>query len=203
MNPVLSRSPCWYAVLRFNRLLVWCFFFSGNRSRSRFKCQRSSFIINEILLSIKLNYYVAHFRHLARAGVVDERKPKQVERKSSQLFNSLSRPLDKFLSFSSTVILPFWHLYRWTAVIYCLSVCVFIVWKEELERRIYWRGISDVPLVLITYTDTHKNKRLWSCWHLVEIRILYPTRILINRHFWRFILFILHYEVGAMAATAT
>lgn len=140
MDPLLSRS----SPDLFFRLM---FFLSGNRSRSRFKCQRSSFIINEILLH-QTELCCSFETSRASRGCGGTKAKNKFERKSSQLFNSLSlgRPaLDIYILFPQ---LPFWFWHLEMNGRHLLSVCLCVYSlkgriraQNWLERNI-WRSIS-------------------------------------------------------------
>jgi hypothetical protein len=139
MDPLLSRSPWSFF------FFVWCFFLREIEVVlvSNAKDRRS---LSTRFFSIKLNY-VAHLRHLARAGVVAERKPKQVWEKIKPAIQlSLSRPaLDIYILFPQ---LPFWFWHLEMNGRHFLSVCLCVyslkgrIRAQNWLQRNIWRSIS-------------------------------------------------------------
>jgi hypothetical protein len=102
---------------------VWCFF-AGNRSRSRFKCQRSSVIINEILLH--QTELCCSFETSRASRGCGETKAKTSLRENQASYSTLSLPAGvRYLySFSSTAILILAFRDERPSFLVCLSVCL-------------------------------------------------------------------------------
>lgn len=100
------------------------FFFAGNRSRSRFKCQRSSFIINEILLH--QTELCCSFETSRASRGCGGTKAKTSLRENQASYSTLSLPAGvRYLySFSSTAILILAFRDERPSFLVCLSVCL-------------------------------------------------------------------------------